>query len=260
MSDALPASWATPAEAPEPFREHLVQHEDGPWVLNIDVDKDPRVLALANAKERLKNEAKTWRSQAEPWKAIGKQPADVLSALEELELLRTKQGEGDSALQSRITQVNTQWEGKLKEKDEHLSSAYAQLDELLVDDAAVKAILAEKGVVELLLPHVKSQSRVSVEGGKRKAVVVGKDGEPRIADVHGNPMDFAGLVKEMKKNPVFAVAFEGEAPAGSGARPSNSNGSPSAKSLADLRTDTQKTAFIKEHGLQAYQRLVDNAA
>lgn len=257
MSDnTLPASWATPDEAPETLRPFLVEHE-GVHVLNVDVDSDPRVKALKNAKDRQQREAAEAKRTLDGYKAIGKSPTELTALLEEVEALRDKSGSEDEAIKTRIAGINSQWEGKLTAKEAEIAAVTAQLDHLLIHDAAIKAILAEGGEgvnVELLLPHVVHRSKVVVEGGTRRAVVVDEHGQPRVADVHGNPLEFAGLVKEMRKNPVYAPAFPSATPPGSGAQ-NTRGGSGRVSKRSDLKNDSERAAFISEHGLAAYQEL-----
>lgn len=254
----LPGSWATPDEAPESLRPFLVEHE-GAHVLAIDVESDPRVRGMKRALDTHKGAATQAKTELDAWKRLGMGPKEVAASLEELTALRDSKGKGDADLQSRLDQVAKKYDSQLSERDEAVNALTSQLDGLLVDDAATRALLEDhpENNVLLLLPHIRAQSRVVVEGGKRKAIVVDSHGNPVVADVHGNHLDFAGLIQQMRGKPEFAAAFAAKTKPGSGTQPgSSTGGSGRATKRSDLRSDAEKTAFIDEHGLDAYRKLV----
>ncbi len=243
-------TWDAADAVPEALRPYVIE-ADGRHVLNFDVDKHPKVTPLVNAFAKVKEEAKGLKAQLA-------QAKDSATAYEtELTELREKAGKGDKDLEARLAQVREKYEAQIAAETGKMTAVIEQLDNLILTDAATKAIvaLAPDGV-QLLLPHVLAQARIEVApDGRRTAVVVGPDGTPRIADTLGTPMGFESLVKEMSTNPVYAPCFPGKAPAGSGSKPSQP-GVPTKK-LADLHGESERTAFIREHGFEAYRKLVD---
>lgn len=93
------------------------------------------------------------------------------------------------------------------------------LERYLINSAAVEAIASEKGVPDLLLPHIAKQVKVVQNGEDYVAVVVDKDGDPRIDPLTGQAMSLKALVKEMKASETFARAFDSDSPPGGGKLP-----------------------------------------
>lgn len=126
----------------------------------------------------------------------------------------------------------------LGEKDTIIQSKDKAICRYLVNSAATAAIAAEKGVPELLLPHIQSQVKVVQEGEDYVVRVVDNAGDPR-GDGKGGFMTIADLVKEMKSSTVFGRAFEAGDNGGSGAppngsRPKTPNGGGSTEGLSAI--------------------------
>lgn len=110
----------------------------------------------------------------------------------------------------------------------------AALDKALREDRARAAIVAAKGVSELLLPHVMASTKfIENADGTFKIIVVNSQGGERVGDAQGNPMTLDQLVAEMKQNEVFGKAFEASNAGGSGA---NNNGGGSANGFRTIRS------------------------
>ena len=108
-----------------------------------------------------------------------------------------------------------------------------------MEATAVNALNKHKGNVELLLPHVKSMTRVEQDGnGNFVARVVDQDGHPRISMKQGSqdPMTIDELVGGMKTSDTFAPAFAGSGATGSGAT-GNSAGSAGTNGRHVLRAE-----------------------
>ena len=106
----------------------------------------------------------------------------------------------------------------LSEKDKELDGMRGALNKHLIGDVASRALAEAKGSVDLLMPHVKSHTKVFQDGDSFVVRVVDADGEAR-SDGAGGWMTVGALVKEMKGDDKFARAFESEAPGGSGTPP-----------------------------------------
>lgn len=138
---------------------------------------------------------------------------------------------------------------QLKDKDTQLTAMGTTLSRHLISAEATRAIAAEKGVPELLMPHINSQVKVVRNGEEYSVAVVDKDGDARISGVTGQPMTIVDLVKEMKATTVFGRAFESTVAAGGGARPGPGTRTPTSQRAA---TDGALTPLqMIEAGLNA---------
>lgn len=125
-------------------------------------------------------------------------------------------------------------------KDGELQTMSKSLQKYLVTTAAVQAIAGQKGVPELLLPHIQAKTKVVKEGDDYVVRVVDEAGDPR-GNASGGFMTVDDLVKEMKASPTFGRAFESEAPSGNGKPPGSGGGKPPVRQQGNL-TPTQKIA------------------
>lgn len=110
-----------------------------------------------------------------------------------------------------------------KRADGYLS----QLESIMIDNEALKAIQTAGGNAKLLLPHVRNQIRMKEdEQGRLTAEVFNpRTGSPRAGDNQGNPLTIPQLIDEIKADKDYAVAFAGSGQTGSGAV-SGSTGTP----------------------------------
>lgn len=127
-----------------------------------------------------------------------------------------------------------------------------QVRSLLIDNVATSALAAQKGSVDLLLPHVQRHTRLKeTDDGKFVVEVIDKDGNPRIGDSKGTPMSVEQLVAEMKQSDSYGRAFEGTGASGSGKQPDNAGGTGfnpggAPKSWAEAKSPEEKAAFLKQ--------------
>lgn len=220
-------------DAPEAVRGFYEKNEEtGKFHLKVDpVDgfalEDVNGLKTALGKERSTRE----RLERDIVKFKDIDPEKARSALEELEELKKldPNKEADKIATSKVEAAKAQLLEKhtseIKERDERNAVLQREVERLLIDAAATSALAEAKGSVELLLPHVRAHTRVKeVEGGKFTVEVVDKDGNAKIADAKGTPMDIKGLVAEMRQSDAFGRAFEGSGQSGSGSNGSGSGG------------------------------------
>jgi len=130
--------------------------------------------------------------------------------------------------------------GFQKEREQLSTRAEAlqkQLYGLLVENAGNAAIAEEKGVAELLLPFIATQTRTVEEDGVFKVQVIDAAGDVRYSSVTGAPMTIKELVKEMKTNEKFARAFDSEVQTnqgGGGANPAQRRQNPGAQDRSKM--------------------------
>ncbi len=165
------------------------------------------------AREKLEKELQKF-NDVDPIKA--REALQKVKELAELDPVK----EADKLANAKFEAVKTQLLEKHTAEKNALADQNAQLQQvisgLLIDSEAKSALSEAKGSIELLLPHVKSHTRVKQNDGKFVVEVFDADGNARIADAKGSPMTIRDLVTEMKQSDTFARAFEGSGQTGTG--------------------------------------------
>lgn len=188
-------------------------------------------------------------------------PEKARTALTELEELRAidPQKEADKLANTKFEAAKSQLVSKHNQEKTLIEQRNAFLvktvEELLVDSVATAAIAEAKGSIELLLPHVKSSTRVKEDNGKFSVEVIDKDGNSRIADSKGGAMSIKGLIAEMRESETFGRAFEGDGVTGSGKRPGSPGGGMPTGLKRSTMTPEQKREYQQKHGQTAYLKL-----
>ena len=197
---------------------------------------------------------------------------EAIAKIEELGTLDPKKDTDrivEEKVKAQLDQVTERHTSELAARDKKIEGRDALLRRTLVKDAALAAIVAEKGDPELLLPHVLPSIQLDLDEDEAtgeirpKVKVVDAAGNVRIGDSQGNPMKIEQLVGEMKRHDKFSRLFEGEGVPGtgdgSGGRPpagsGGGGGGHNGKKLAQLsRKDRAK--LISEIGLEEFQKRV----
>lgn len=196
---------------------------------------------------------------------------EAIAKIEELGTLDPKKDVDrlvEEKVQAQLTQVNERHTTELEARDKKIKGRDALLRRALVHDAALKAIMAEKGDPDLLLPHVLPSIQLDMEEDEEtgevrpKIKVVDAAGNVRIGDSQGNPMKIDQLVGELKKHAKFSQLFEGDGVPGTGdgeggdrhRRPAGGGGDRSKKLSQLSRKD--KSKLISEIGLEEFQKRV----
>lgn len=222
----------------------------------------------AKIKKSLKQanqEAKQFREQLQRYKELGVDPDE----LEELLELREKLASGDNDVPKDDNRVDRK---ELDKQRKSLEQKYkAQLDELqrekadmqkrlettLIESAAREAIIAEKGVPDLLLDRVvKAAKLVQNDRGGYNVLIVDENGEPEFND-RGEYMTIQDHVKQLKQHEVFGRAFDVAVKQGAGIQSQQGNRKPShTVTKSQLRKDKKaRNKFIAENGVDAYNAL-----
>jgi hypothetical protein len=215
-------------KVPEQFRGLYAQGESG-YALKDDykgvVGAVDGLNKSLKASRREADEARKSRIDPTQYAAVGQllglegddaASADAIRTAVEKTISESKDGKvnWDKMKQSLEQGYKKQIEGK----DSELQTMNKTLQKYLVSNAAVSAIAANKGVPELLLPHITSQTKVVKEGDEYVVRVVDAAGDPR-GNASGGFMTVEDLVKEMKSSAVFGRAFESESKSGTGMQP-----------------------------------------
>lgn len=123
-------------------------------------------------------------------------------------------------IESRYKQT---YSAQLAQKEAEAAKLRKSLQAKMIDGEAAAAIAALKGNVRALGPHIKQSMALRDEGGEMVARVIDQNGDIRYNE-RGMPMSAADLVAEYKRDPDFAMNFEGSGSTGSGARGAGGTG------------------------------------
>lgn len=244
---------------------------DGKFILDVEPSEG---FTLENV-DGLKNALSAERTETGRLKAVNKafdgiDPEKARTAIAKVDELGTLDPKKDmdrlveEKVQAQLTQVNERHAGETAKLQKRLDGRDGLLRTTLVQEAAVKAIAAEGGDPDLLLPHVLPSIQLELEEDEAtgrvtpKTKVVGPDGNVRIGDSQGNPMSIAQRVGEMKTHDKFSRLFEGSGHTGSGSEPpARKPGSNGTKPIGQLsRHDRSK--LVGEIGLPAFQERLRN--
>lgn len=246
---------------PDGVKEHYTAREDGKFVLGVDAVEG---LTLENV-EALKSALGKERTRADKAEGLATKfkdldPDKARQALTELEELKKLDPEKEAdkiaaaKVEAATKQLVEKHEGEKVASNERISHLTSTVEGLLIDAAATAALAEAKGSVELLLPHVRSHARVKEVEGKFAVEIVDKDGNARIADAKGTPMDIKALVAEMRASETFGRAFDASGQSGSGTGPSNGTGGTGQLKRSQM-TAAEKSKFISDNGQEAFLKL-----
>ena len=245
----------------EQNQEHLDTREQD------EVDNDKVSIPksdFAQLKKQLKTantEAKERREQLETYKELGLEPDEIK---ELLEARSNKSGDSDNEdkidkreLDKQRKSLEQKYSSQLETKDAEISKMQARLETTLIESAAREAIVAEKGVPDLILGQVTKNAKLFTnDRGGYDVRIVDDNGETEFND-KGEYMTIADQVKALKTDEIFGRAFESSPKRGSGMQHQQGNGKPNVSvSKAELSKDRKaKMAYIKANGIEAYNKL-----
>tara|TARA_R110002096_G_scaffold69513_10_gene166865 strand:- start:1101 stop:1907 length:807 start_codon:yes stop_codon:yes gene_type:complete len=204
------------------LQSHYSPIEDGKHLLNVDPVDGFALENVEGLKSSLSKERGNTRDTLSALKAFeGLDAAEARAAIEKASEMDgwTPQDKVAEQIARREKQLIAKYDKDSKEMGESNAHLTSQLEKHLVEASAITALTKHKGSVELLLPHVKSSTRVERDGsGNFVARIVDRDGHPRISMKTGSqePMSIDELVEGMKSNDTFAPAFAGSGATGSG--------------------------------------------
>lgn len=236
---------------PEAIR-NLYSEDGGKFRLNVK-GVEP-VDGLKSALEKERKAARELEKKVKRWESLGKSDEEIADLLKKAEDAEQSEAERKGEWDKLRAQMNEKHQTELKSREDKIAAMQSTLERHLIDATATAAIAAEKGVPDLLLPHVQRHVRVVDEDGEFAVRVVDAKGDPRV-DAKGEPLTIADLVKEMKASEIFGRAFEASGNTGSGKQPgSGSGGTGTAKPRGKMSLE-EKADFIAQHGQEAYQAL-----
>jgi hypothetical protein len=142
----------------------------------------------------------------------------------------------EQMMKARTADLVTKHKKELDAKDTEFNSVEKQLQKHLIDDAITKAVIAEKGKVNILSPHLRAHVKMKNVNGIRVPSVVDEAGNERVNN-SGNLMTIQELVSEYKANEEFAVAFEATGTTGSGGGGPNQRKTTATNSTSKVSKD-----------------------
>ena len=172
------------------------------------------VGGLKSALEKQKNEASSAKSALKEFEGLD--PKQVREQLARLEELGKGTPDVDKIVSGKVSQLSKKFDEERLELTKRADSLRSVVDETLRKQAAIQALASARGNVDLLLPHVLSQTRTREVDGRFVVEVVNADGTVRIKDANSD-MSISDLISEMKASPNYGVAFQGTDKSGSGA-------------------------------------------
>lgn len=227
----LPATADRLEDLPEAVREFYVPTDDGRFRLDAEGVEDVAGLKSALAKER------------EARKALKAELAARDDGAEEPDAMADEtEPETGADPEEAAADPEPASDAPAGEPDPRINA----LTSRLVEAEARGAVLAARGVPELLLPVLRERLTVEIDEAGAPAVrVVDTDGSALRRDDGEGFLTVADLVERLRADPVYARAFESTAKAGSGA-PSAGRGEPGSLtvSAADPRAVARHIADI----------------
>lgn len=234
-----------------------VEGQDG-WVLeNVNGLK----TALSSERTALQTEkAKTAAFEGiDPVKA-----KDAIAKVAELGTLDPKK-DVDRLVQEKVDaqlgQLNDRHNGEKKALETRLSRRDALIEDTFKTRTAIEAIAAQKGDVELLLPHVLPSIAFDLEETDDKVVpkvkIIDDNGNTRIGDSAGANMTIEQRVGELKTHEKFSRLFEGSGHQGTGDQQQRTpSGTGSGKKISQM-SRKEKASLIGELGQADYNKRVN---
>jgi hypothetical protein len=208
---------------PEAIKSEYKKQDNGSYLLDVTPVDDFALENVKGLKTALSSE-RTAREKAEnnvkAYEGLDATAAkDALKKIKELGDMSDNE-KVNAKIEAIKKQLEEKHKGELGAKDTSVATLTKQLEKLMIEAAAIKAISEHKGNIELLLPHVKSSVKMKqLQSGEFVVEVVDGNGQSRISPATGQtgPMSIAELIAEMKTKDTFAPAFEGVNASGSGA-------------------------------------------
>jgi hypothetical protein len=229
----------------------LYSEKDGKFHLDVDGIEDTGGLKRALQAERKARE--DLDKKIKKWEALGKTDEEIAELIRKLDEDEHKDAEKKGEWEKLRAQMNEKHAKELAKRDEQISALRGRLNAELVDAKATSAIAAQKGVPDLLLPHV--QRHVKVDENFNVLVVDAK-GDPRV-NGKGEPLSISELVAEMKSTETYGRAFEGTGHSGGGTPPNNGAAGTAhgVKRRSEFKSERERAAFVDANGLEAYEAL-----
>lgn len=258
----LPVAVDSLDKVPEGARSAYVER-DGKFVLDVDQESVESTFvpglksALANERKAATDRGK----QLEAWAKLGITPDQAKTLLDAQQEAERKKAEAAGEWDQLKQQLSKKHEEEKQALEQQIQSLASNINTLLIDNEAERACRVLKGESTLLLPVIRSRTKVVEDNGRHVVRVLDKDGNPRLGGADGAFMTIEQYVAELKGDPVYGRAFDGSGASGSGAGGGTGGtggaGTGKISKRSDLKTEADKLAFIKANGFPAFRDLPD---
>lgn len=151
-----------------------------------------------------------------------------------------------------VEALEKSWQDKVtaleQESQEKVSTYESMVYKLTVQAEATRLAseLAIQGSSAVLYPHIERRMKVEADEGEPRIRILDDKGKPTA-------MTLEDLKKEIKNNPSFAPIVQGSKGSGTGHQRGD-RGAPVTGKRSEMNVE-QKSAFIREHGREAYLKL-----
>ena len=230
------AAYVDSLEAlPEALRPFYVPTEDGRFRLDAEGVEDVSGLKSALEKERAARKALKAELEAarEAQDAAADENAGPAATVDDAAGDGGAAEDGGAADRAREPGDTTDGTTAAEpERDPAVTRLRALLERRLVEAEATTAVLAARGVPQLLLPAILPMLGVVEEDGQPRVRVVDEDGRPR-EDAEGRPLAVAALVDELARSEIYGRAFDGRGKTGSGTPATGQGADVATISLSD---------------------------
>lgn len=213
------------------------KEEGGVWLLQADGLDDLRGLLSTerDARKKLEDDVKAAKAAAD------KAAADKAEA-ERLASEEAARKAGDTAALEKSYQDRIE-EAK-KEGQAEAKRLRSMLENLLVENEAIKLASEISKSPSLLLPVIRARLRAELDGETPLTRVLDATGKPSAANI-------ADLRKELVENPEYAAIIIGSKANGGGANGQHSGGG-AAKKISEM-TETERVSHHKAIGQDAFR-------
>lgn len=220
---------------PDALKSEYKQRDDGSFMLDVIAVQGMSLENVTGLRTALEKERQAGRQAAERLKAFGDlDPERAKEAVTKVAEFADWDPERqvEERMKERQAQLVARHAKELEAANAKAGGYKTQLTQMLVDNAALKALQEAGGNSVLLLPHVRGQVRMrEVDGNMMAEVYNPQTGAGRVGDSQGGAMTISQLVAEMKSSPDFAAAFAGSGQTGSGSA-AGKTGSPARPAKA----------------------------
>lgn len=206
--------------------------------------------------EKANREAKDRRLKLREYEEAGMSPEEIKELREKQEKQKFREMERKGEWEKLKSQLTETYQQELSKKDEELQKMRQSMERNLVDREVTAAIAKHDGIDLFLRPHVRESVKlVEDDNGNLVPRVVDSDGSPKF-NSKGDYMGVDEFVASLREHEEFGLAFKGRGQSGAGTKSAATNGNKPIpkKKRSDMSMD-EKRAFMKEYGIDEYERL-----
>jgi hypothetical protein len=250
----------------QPVQSLYTKREDGKYELGYTIAgmrTQADVDTVLRAKENESKTAREARQEAERVRGIltaaGLSEEEASKILKDHKENQTKKKMERGEYDDLVKQLTEQHTTAISTANQRAETAESELETHMLDAALSRAISTHEADAELLEDNARKFLRVvKGESGKRQVVVVGgADGKtPQLSPKgDGSLMTVEEFIGSYREKGKFGKAFPAPKVGGSGAASVINNGAVVVNKKADLTSDSAKSKYISDNGLDAYLAL-----